>query len=47
MQGIAKIAGMRAPKNNNVSQEQKNSLPIGTKPFDKRGYKNPATLGRF
>ena len=47
VQRIAKIAGMKAPKNNNVSQEQKNSLPMGTRPFDKRGYKNPATLGRI
>lgn len=50
VQSIAKIAGMKVPKtpvDSNVGDEQNNSIPMGTKPFDKRGYKNPATLGRF
>lgn len=40
MSGLMKVAGKKQPKSSNVS-------PTGTAPFDKRGYKNPATIGRL
>lgn len=47
VQGIAKIAGMKTPKAppQSVEQSSNNNVPNAT--FDKRGYRNPATIGRF
>ena len=42
IKGIAKVAGVKVPnvpKDNSVSNE--------TRPFNKRGYSNPATIGRL
>lgn len=44
VQGIAKVAGMKAPKANSAGNQ---SIPSNTRPFDKRGYSNPATIGRL
>ena len=41
VQGIAKVAGMKAPKPSN------NGFSNSTQPFNKRGYSNPATIGRL
>lgn len=47
VKGIAKVAGMKTPKAPPQSVEQPvNSVPNATV-FDKRGYRNPATIGRF
>ena len=46
---IIKVAGMKTPKSP-VLQEPKNcgnTIPNSTQPFNKRGYRNPATLGRL
>lgn len=42
VKGIAKVAGVKVPsvpKDNNVSSEEQT--------FNKRGYRNPATIGRL
>lgn len=48
VRGIAKVAGMKTPS---VLKEEVvdkgNTIPSNTQPFNKRGYKNPATLGRI
>lgn len=45
VQGIAKVAGMKTPT------APRNGEPKGisctSQSFNKRGYKNPATIGRF
>lgn len=41
VQSIAKVAGMKAPK------DTSGSFPTSTQPFNKRGYSNPATIGRL
>ena len=48
VQGIAKVAGMKTPKAppQSVEQPSNNTVP-NTTVFDKRGYRNPATIGRF
>lgn len=38
--GMMKVAGRKPPKSSNT-------MTAGTAPFDKRGYKNPATIGRL
>lgn len=38
--GMMKVAGRKVPKSSST-------MPVGTAPFDKRGYKNPATIGRL
>ena len=45
VQGIAKVAGMKTPKapENTVTA----TTPDSTQLFNKRGYRNPATIGRF
>ena len=55
VKGIAKVAGMKtptAPKNTvpeSTTQKgfQQTAVPNTTQPFNKRGYRNPATIGRF
>ncbi len=53
VKGIAKVAGMQTPKapKNVVSEQpqQTGVIPntVVTPQFDKRGYRNPATLGRL
>ncbi len=45
VQGIAKVAGMKTPKApSNTEPEIKQQE---TAQFNKRGYRNPATIGRF
>ena len=48
VKGIAKVAGMKTPKAppQSVEQPSNNTVP-NTTVFDKRGYRNPATIGRF
>lgn len=48
VKGIAKVAGMKTPKAppKSVEQPSNNTVPNATV-FDKRGYRNPATVGRF
>lgn len=46
---IIKVAGMKTPKSP-MLQEPKNcgnTIPNSTQPFNKKGYHNPATLGRL
>lgn len=51
VQGIAKVAGMKAPtaprNSDPVGNTQTSSIPNSTQPFNKRGYRNPATIGRL
>lgn len=46
VQGIAKVAGMKTPKLNTKTEPipQGNNSP---QTFDKRGYRNPAYIGRL
>lgn len=44
VQGIAKVAGMKTPK---VKSEDIPAQNNSFTPFDKRGYRNPATIGRI
>ena len=46
VKGIAKVAGMKTPS---VPKEEpvNKGVPSETQPFNKRGYRNPATLGRL
>lgn len=46
VQGIAKVAGMKTPTAPK-SADPLGTVPNNTQPFDKRGYRNPATLGRL
>lgn len=46
VKGIAKVAGMKVPKSQGVDPVN-NPQPNSTRPFDKRGYRNPATIGRL
>lgn len=55
VKGIAKVANMKTP-NTNVGKTEVStsgisvpnpSVPNTTVPFNKRGYRNPATIGRF
>lgn len=39
MSSLMKVAGRKQPKSSGT--------PTSTAPFDKRGYKNPATIGRL
>ena len=46
---IIKVAGMRTAKSP-MLQESKNcgnTIPNSTQPFNKKGYRNPATIGRL
>ena len=45
VQGIAKVAGMKTPKT--PSNTEPVSKQQETVQFNKRGYRNPATIGRF
>lgn len=52
VQGIARIAGMKTPKVPKTAEPVGSStlndvIPTKTQPFNKRGYHNPATIGRF
>lgn len=53
VKGIAKVAGMKAPqvpKNHVPEPTPQRSVPTvqtQTQPFNKRGYSNPATIGKF
>ena len=49
VKGIAKVAGMKTPKVPPQSEEQpvNNASNNTTAIFNKRGYRNPATIGRF
>lgn len=44
VQGIAKVAGMKVPKSPKEPSGDKTSA---IQPFNKRGYRNPATIGRL
>lgn len=44
VQGIAKVAGMKTP---NAPKQADPVEKEPTRPFNKRGYSNPATLGRL
>lgn len=44
VKGIAKVAGMKAPK---APSNYSVTIPTKTQPFNKRGYSNPATIGRL
>ena len=46
---ICKVAGMKTPKTpaSVPPKPTGNTIPTATQPFDKRGYRNPATIGRF
>ena len=44
VQGIAKVAGMKTP---NTPKQAEPVEKTPSQPFNKRGYNNPATLGRF
>lgn len=52
-ESIAKVAGMKlpkVPKNNIPEPTPQRGVPTvqtQTQPFNKRGYSNPATIGRF
>ena len=54
VKGIVKVAGAQLPKKPNVVEtpntEKTNEYgvaPTGTQQFSKRGYRNPACIGRF
>lgn len=47
VQRIAKVAGMKAPKPQSRSEFGNQNIPSPTQPFNKRGYSNPATIGRL
>lgn len=49
VEGIAKVAGMKTPTAPKTTEPitKGNSIPTKTANFDKRGYRNPATLGRL
>lgn len=45
--GLSKVAGVKLPKDNFEESDNTVAIPNGTRPFNKRGYKNPATIGKF
>lgn len=53
VQGIAKVAGMKAPQTpKTMPKAPENTVTAPTvqnttQTFNKRGYRNPATIGRF
>ena len=50
-ESIAKVAGMKLPKvpqsADPIGNSKSNTIPSTTQPFNKRGYRNPACIGRF
>lgn len=55
VQGIAKVAGMKTPQTpkapentvSGVTTPTQQKITMSTNPFDKRGYRNPATICKF
>lgn len=54
VQGIAKVAGMKAPNTPKAPENtvtgvthKQQTITTATNPFDKRGYRNPACIGKL